>query len=93
MDHLPKLCDMMNLHLLVINSDISYHFKFYEIMNRKAFEYLDNGKGFIDIDVFVKWWFCPIDDLKTFKPKDPKQKDNGKMKEPVCGEDKPKDAK
>jgi hypothetical protein len=83
----------MNLHLLVINSDISFHFKFYEIMNRKAYEYLDNGKGFIDLEMFVKWWFCPVEELKTLVPKSPKQKDNGKIKESPPAEDKTKETK
>jgi hypothetical protein len=61
------MCDFLNLHLLVISADVSYHFKFNEIVSRRAFDSLDNGKGFVDIEKFVKWWFCSVDDLKNFK--------------------------
>jgi len=45
---------------------MSYHFKFLDLVNKKAFSYLDNGSGFIDQDKFVEWWFCSLRELKKF---------------------------
>jgi hypothetical protein len=66
MDSLLKLCDYLNLHLLVLNSDIRFQFKFNELRNKRAMEYLDNGQGKIDLEKFFKWWFCSPDELKAF---------------------------
>lgn len=56
----------MNLHLLVINPNISFQFKFNELRSKRAFEYLDDGQGKLDVEKFVKWWGCPADGLKDF---------------------------
>lgn len=65
-DLLLKLCDFLNLHLLVLNPDISFQFKFNDLKSKKAFEYLDKGTGVIDLDKFVRWWGCTPDQLKEF---------------------------
>lgn len=65
-EFLPKLCDLCNLHLLVINRDMSYHFKFLELVNEKAFVYLKTKEGFIDVGKFLEWWFCSLEELGNF---------------------------
>jgi len=49
MDYLARLCDVCNLHLLVISEDMSYHFKLLDLINGKAFQYLKNEKGFLNV--------------------------------------------
>ena len=44
---------------------MSYHFKFLDLVNKKAFDYLNNN-GFIDEEKFLEWWFCKLRDLKKF---------------------------
>lgn len=53
------------MNLLIISEDMSYHFKFLDLVNKKAFDYLNNN-GFIDEEKFLKWWFCKLKDLKKF---------------------------
>jgi hypothetical protein len=67
MDILPKLCDFLNMHILVISEDMSYHFKFMDLCNGKAYEILKNEKDFLDREKFVEWWFLPLRKLKSFK--------------------------
>lgn len=60
LDLLAALCDTLNMHLLVISDDMSYHFKLLDLINKKAFKFIDDGTGNIDIDKFVKWWFADL---------------------------------
>lgn len=64
---MPELCDECHMHILVISNDMSYHFKFLDMVNGKAFEYLKTEEGFIDINKFIKWWFCSLQELHNFK--------------------------
>ena len=54
------------MHILVISEDMSYHFKFMDMCNGKAFEILKTDDDFIDLKKFVKWWFLPLRELKDF---------------------------
>jgi hypothetical protein len=45
---LPMLLDKLKLHLLVLSEDLSYHFKYLQVMSRKINQHLDNGQGEID---------------------------------------------
>ena len=63
---LPNICDALNMHLLVISNDMSFHFKLYDLINKKAFKYLATEEGYIDVGKFLKWWFCDLDELKEF---------------------------
>jgi len=49
-DDLPDLCDKLGLHLLMNSEDMSFHFKFMEVVERKCEPYLDDGSGFIDLE-------------------------------------------
>ena len=40
------------MHILVISDDMSYHFKFLDLVNGKAFEFLKTEDDYIDIDKF-----------------------------------------
>lgn len=57
----------MNMHILVISEDMSYHFKFMDLCNGKAFEILKTESDFIDLAKFVEWWFLPLSELQNFE--------------------------
>ena len=44
------LCDKMKLHLLVISDDLTYHFKFLDVVMGKAQEFLADSDGCVDKD-------------------------------------------
>ena len=45
---MPELCDKLGLHLLMNSEDMSYHFKFVDVINGTANNFLDDGEGYID---------------------------------------------
>lgn len=49
MDSLPEVCDKLGLHLLMNSDDMSFHFKFVDVINNTANNYLDDGQGYIDV--------------------------------------------
>ena len=48
MDDLAALCDKLGLHLLMHSEDMSYHFKYVDVVNGTASTFLDDGQGNID---------------------------------------------
>ena len=48
MSELPELLDKFKLHLLVISEDISYHFKYLDVIEMRANQILDDGRGNVD---------------------------------------------
>jgi hypothetical protein len=48
-DSLPEVCDKLGLHLLMNSEEMSFHFKFVDVVNGTANNFLDDGEGFIDI--------------------------------------------
>ena len=48
MSELGALCDKMKLHLLVISDDLSFHFKFLDVVSGKAQEFLADSDGCVD---------------------------------------------
>jgi hypothetical protein len=48
-DDLSTLCDKLGLHLLMNSEDMSFHFKFVDVINGTAGKWLDNGDGYIDV--------------------------------------------
>lgn len=51
---------------MLLSDNMSYHFKYIDLVNKKAFKYLDDGNGDLDIEKFIKWWFCSLTELKEF---------------------------
>ena len=47
---MPEVCDKLGLHLLMNSEDMSYHFKFVDVINGTYNNYLDDGQGYIDVD-------------------------------------------
>jgi hypothetical protein len=67
------VCDKLGLHLLLNSGDMSFHFKFQEVIFGKADTYLDDGNGQIDVRKFVQWWNMDLDELfdKDKVPEEP----------------------
>ena len=64
MSLLPRLCDKLKLHLLVISDDLSFHFKFLDVMTGRAQELLDDGNGNLEKIKFMSWWFADLDKIR-----------------------------
>eukprot|EP01017_Pseudomicrothorax_dubius_P010234 TRINITY_DN13626_c0_g1_i1.p1 TRINITY_DN13626_c0_g1~~TRINITY_DN13626_c0_g1_i1.p1 ORF type:complete len:146 (+),score=47.27 TRINITY_DN13626_c0_g1_i1:59-439(+) len=60
---LAALCDRLNLHLLVISDDLSFHFKFLDVVTKQAEIQLDEG-GYIGRAAFLKWWFAGLNTIR-----------------------------
>lgn len=48
----------------MISDDLSYHFKFIDVMIGKAQENLIDKDGNIDKDKFMEWWFADLDTIR-----------------------------
>lgn len=62
-NELEELCDYLRLNLLINSDDMSYHFKFQDVINRTAHDYIDDGNGYISKEKFIKWWFMTSDEV------------------------------
>lgn len=49
-DSLAEICDKLGLHLLMNSEEMSHHFRFVDVINSTANNYLDDGAGFVDFD-------------------------------------------
>ena len=47
-ESLPELCNKLGLHLLMNSNDMSFHFKYVDVINGTANSFLDDGEGYID---------------------------------------------
>ena len=65
------LLDKLNLHLLVLSEDLTYHFKYMQVMKGKLGIILDDGEGNIDKTKyerninyrFLNWWKMGLEDV------------------------------
>ena len=53
MSELPDLLDKFKLHLFVISDDITYHFKYLDVVEMRANQILDDGRGNIDKEKYI----------------------------------------
>jgi len=60
MHELPKLCDKLKMHLLVLSEDLSNHIRFNQVMRQEANAILDDGEGNIFKKKFFEWWFADL---------------------------------
>ena len=44
----PELCDKYLLHWMCLSDDLSYHFKYLDVINERAKSLLDNGFGVVE---------------------------------------------
>ena len=59
-DLLHHLCHQLNLHILCVSEDMSYMFKYQDLVNKMAEQYLEN-EGYINMKDFLDWWFAPVE--------------------------------
>jgi hypothetical protein len=67
---MPTLCESLRLPLLVDSEDMSFHWKFLELQNGQAADYVNDGKGGLDVEKFIHWWMMDLHDF--FHKNDPK---------------------
>lgn len=58
---LPELCDKFNMNLWVCSEDLSFQFRFIDVVEEKAQEYLSDSHSNIDKHKFLDWWFADVD--------------------------------
>ncbi len=63
LDMMADLCDKLGLHLLMNSNDMSFHFKFQDVINDTFKNYLDDGEGCISFEKFKKWWNMDTNEL------------------------------
>ncbi|KRX05621.1 Concanavalin A-like lectin/glucanases superfamily [Pseudocohnilembus persalinus] len=62
---LKGLCQHFKLHLFAMSEDLSFHFKYSDVLTGKAEEMLDpNNSGQIQRDEFIKWWLTSLEDYQ-----------------------------
>jgi hypothetical protein len=64
----------MHLHILCVGEDMSYMYKYQDVMNGDAAKLLDNGRGEIEERTFLDWWSAPIDVIRP-EMAEPKSED------------------
>ena len=60
---ITEVCNKLWLPLMINSEDISFHFKYQELLRGGATPYVDDGNGYLDHDKFVKWWFMPAEEF------------------------------
>ncbi|CAD8086496.1 unnamed protein product [Paramecium sonneborni] len=66
---LPELCDKFELNLWVCSEDLAFQFKFTDIMEGRAQEYLADTSGNIDKHKFLDWWFADVNRMLEISQK------------------------
>ena len=69
---MPNICDKFKLHLLIMSEDLSFHFKYNDVIKGVAESKLVNDQNkleresylniFIKNFRFIKWWLTPIEE-------------------------------
>ena len=71
---LTMILEKLKFPMLVSSPDLSFQFKYKDITEGRAFNLLDDGKGNIDKAKFLKWWFCPVEEIANERFKSSEQK-------------------
>ena len=59
-----KLCLKLHLHILCVSNDISFLYKYQDVVSDAVRPLLDNGSGQVEQYTFVEWWFAPLDVIR-----------------------------
>jgi len=62
--YLFRLCMALHLHILCVSPEISYMFKYQDVVSGKAEAELMGRDGNIDKDTFERWWFAPLETIR-----------------------------
>lgn len=63
-NYLFRLCMALHLHILCVSPDMSYMFKYQDVVSGKAEAELVGQDGFIDKEAFDRWWFAPLEAVR-----------------------------
>lgn len=61
---LHRLCLSLHLHILCVSDDMSFMFKYQDVISRQAEKLLSDKNGFIDKETFLEWWFAPLERIR-----------------------------
>jgi hypothetical protein len=54
----------LHIHVLSIGEDISFMYKYQDVISGDANITLDNGNGEVEEATFQDWWFAPIEKIR-----------------------------
>lgn len=54
----------LHLHILCVSEDLSFMFKYQDVISKQAENLLSDRSGFIDKDTFLEWWFAPLERIR-----------------------------
>ena len=63
-DKLHRLTLILHLHILCVSEDLSFMFKYQDVVSKQAESLLSDKAGFIDKDAFLEWWFAPLERIR-----------------------------
>jgi len=49
---------------LAISEDLSFHFKYFDVVRGIAQQELANQRGEVERDSFIRWFYTPIEEYK-----------------------------
>lgn len=55
---------ILHLHILCVSEDLSFMFKYQDVISRQAENLLSDKTGYIDKDTFLEWWFAPLERIR-----------------------------
>lgn len=61
---LHRFCLILHLHILCVSEDLSFMFKYQDVISRQAEALLSDRSGFIDKETFLEWWFAPLERIR-----------------------------
>ena len=55
---------ILHLHILCVSEDLSFMFKYQDVISRQAEGLLSDKSGYIDKETFLEWWFAPLERIR-----------------------------
>ncbi|OMJ77941.1 hypothetical protein SteCoe_22380 [Stentor coeruleus] len=55
---------ILHLHILCVSEDLSFMFKYQDVISKQAESLLSNKQGYIDKETFLEWWFAPLERIR-----------------------------
>ena len=63
-NQLHSFCMQLRLHVLSIGEDLSYMYKYQDVVSERAQDNLNNGDGMIECADLIDWWFAPLEKIR-----------------------------
>ena len=63
-NQLHSFCMQLRLHVLSIGEDLSFMYKYQDVISERAQDNLDNGEGQITCSAFIEWWESPLEKIR-----------------------------